>query len=120
MCDTNGNHEHGNSACTCETNAASDHTHGHEHGHGHGQEHGATSAAVGVKASYGVQGMTCSHCVASVSDELGRLHGVKNVDVELVAGGVSRVTVASDAPLGPDDVAAAIDEAGYDLVDLPR
>jgi copper chaperone len=81
----------------------------------------ASAAASGVvNASYGIAGMTCSHCVSSVTEELGRLDGVKNVDVELVAGGVSRVTVASDATLDAGRVVAAIDEAGYDLVDLPR
>jgi copper chaperone CopZ len=72
------------------------------------------------ETSYGITGMTCSHCVSSVTEELGRLDGVNRVDVELVAGGVSRVTVASVATLDSERVAAAIDEAGYDLVDLPR
>ena len=68
----------------------------------------------------GVQGMTCSHCVVSVTEQLRRLAGVQSVDVELVAGGVSRVIVASDAALDADQVAAAVDEAGYALVDLSR
>lgn len=104
----------------CGTNAT--HAHGHEqaHSHEHSHEHSASAASAAVNASYGVEGMTCSHCVASVTEELSRLDGVKGVDIDLVAGGVSRVTVASDAALSDDQVAAAIDEAGYELVDLPR
>ncbi|ANJ28523.1 heavy-metal-associated domain-containing protein [Agromyces aureus] len=69
-------------------------------------------------STYGVAGMTCSHCVGAVTGELGRLDGVSSVDVELVAGGVSRVTVQSAAALDADQVAAAVDEAGYELADL--
>ena len=62
-----------------------------------------------------VTGMTCEHCVAAVSRELGALDGVTGVQVELHAGGVTPVTVTSDTPLAPAAVAAAVDEAGYEL-----
>jgi len=62
---------------------------------------------------YTVSGMTCSHCVAAVREEIGRLAGVQQVDVDLAAG---RVTVTSTEPLPRADVAAAVDEAGYDLI----
>jgi copper chaperone len=62
--------------------------------------------------SYAVTGMTCSHCVAAVSAELSALPGVTGVDVDLVAGGVSTVTVSSDTPLTPEQVAIALDAAG--------
>jgi copper chaperone len=42
------------------------------------------------------------------------------VSVVLVPGGVSRVTVASAGALDRDAVAAAIDEAGYQLEPEPR
>jgi copper chaperone CopZ len=61
--------------------------------------------------------MTCAHCVKAVKEELGALPGVTAVEVELVADAVSTVTVASSAPLDPAAVAAAIDEAGYELAD---
>ncbi|MDQ1583297.1 MAG: copper chaperone, partial [Microbacteriaceae bacterium] len=64
---------------------------------------------------YDVLGMTCEHCVASVTTELGGLSGVESVQVELVAGGTSKVAVASTGPLDWESVAAAIDEAGYQL-----
>jgi copper chaperone CopZ len=66
---------------------------------------------------YLVSGMTCSHCVHAVTEELARLADVTGVSVDLVAGGESKVTVTSDAPLATEAVAAALDEAGdYRLV----
>ncbi|KGN40978.1 heavy-metal-associated domain-containing protein [Knoellia aerolata] len=62
--------------------------------------------------SFPVTGMTCGHCVSAVTSELKDLPGVTGVDVELVAGGCSTVTVAATAPLTEDQVAAALDEAG--------
>jgi copper chaperone len=59
-----------------------------------------------------VTGMSCEHCVNAVSGELGRLDGVSAVEVGLVPGGVSLVTVTSAAPIAEDTVAAALDEAG--------
>lgn len=67
--------------------------------------------------TYPVVGMTCGHCVASVTSEVSKLVGVTGVAVELVSGGQSAVTVTSEAPLERSDVAGAIDEAGYELVD---
>ena len=46
--------------------------------------------------TYPVTGMTCEHCVNAVTSELGSLHGVSGVTVDLEPGGISRVTVASD------------------------
>lgn len=72
--------------------------------------------------TYRVTGMTCEHCVAAVTGELTALDGVTAVDVDLVAGGTSTVTVSSAAPLDTTTVAAAVDEAGYALAgprDLP-
>ena len=66
--------------------------------------------------TYAVDGMTCGHCVQSVTTELSALPGVKNVSVELNAGQTSQVTVLSDEPLPTDTVRAAVDEAGYTLV----
>ena len=65
--------------------------------------------------TYSVSGMTCSHCVAAVTEEVSRLDGVSSVDVDLNTGGDSRVTVTSTAPLPVDDVRDAVDEAGYAL-----
>jgi len=65
-----------------------------------------------TSASYQVTGLTCEHCVHAVTGELTSLGGVSDVTVDLVPGGLSVVTVTSDAPLAPGEVAAALDEAG--------
>jgi copper chaperone CopZ len=65
---------------------------------------------------YLVEGMTCSHCVMSVTEELSAVAGVEKVDVDLKAGGQSRVTVDSSAPVSDEAVRAAVEEAGYTLV----
>ncbi|HET7358116.1 MAG TPA: heavy-metal-associated domain-containing protein [Nocardioidaceae bacterium] len=62
--------------------------------------------------TFPVTGMTCGHCVQAVKGELEALAGVSDVDVDLVAGGTSTVTVTSSAPLEDTQVAAALDEAG--------
>ena len=66
--------------------------------------------------TYGVAGMTCEHCVRAVTDELSALRGVRDVAVDLVAGGTSTVRVVSDAPLAELAVRDAVAEAGYTLV----
>lgn len=63
--------------------------------------------------TYTVSGMTCGHCVNSVSTEIGKLTGVSNVRVDLATG---VVTVESEQPLDDDAVVAAVDEAGYEVV----
>ena len=65
--------------------------------------------------TFAVVGMTCGHCVQAVTQEVTELPGVTEVTIDLVAGGTSHVTVSSDTPLDRDDVAAAVDEAGYAL-----
>ena len=62
--------------------------------------------------TFPVTGMTCGHCVGAVTAELEQIPGVTAVNIELVRGGSSSVTVASDAPLAQEQVAAALDEAG--------
>ena len=85
--------------------------------------HGAAPAPVEVGAGapdrFLVAGMTCGHCVGAVERELAALPGVSAVDITLVAGGTSSVSVTSSSPLARDDVAAAIEEAGYALVGEP-
>lgn len=61
-----------------------------------------------------VTGMTCGHCVMSVTEEVGELAGVRSVDVQLETGAV---TVLSDRELGRDEIAAAVTEAGFRLQD---
>jgi copper chaperone CopZ len=68
-----------------------------------------------VKTTVNVSGMTCGHCVASVTEELTELEGVESVDVALVAGGVSPVTVTSSRELSDKEIAGAVEEAGYSV-----
>ena len=63
-------------------------------------------------STYTVSGMTCEHCVASVTEEVQEIPGVEQVDVVLESGSV---TVTSAEPLDDDAVRAAVEEAGYQL-----
>jgi copper chaperone len=58
-----------------------------------------------------VEGMTCSHCVLSVREEVSEVPGVSAVEVDLPSG---RMTV-SGRDLDDESVSAAVTEAGYDL-----
>ena len=65
-----------------------------------------------VETQYTVSGMTCDHCVRTVTSVLGELPGVEGVKVDLASG---RVDVHSQEQLDRDGVAQALDEAGYPL-----
>jgi len=65
-----------------------------------------------MTSSYTVAGMTCSHCVASVSEEVAEVTGVDSVEVDLARG---RLTVSGDG-VRDEDVRAAVAEAGYEVV----
>ncbi len=73
-----------------------------------------TAAAPGTE--FLVTGMTCGHCVSSVTEEVGAIDGVESVEVVLKKGGASRVTVTAAGPVNADAVRAAVEEAGYQLV----
>jgi len=60
--------------------------------------------------TYDVKGMTCGHCVRSVTEEITGVAGVSAVDVNLEAG---TATVTGDA--APDAVKAAVVEAGFEV-----
>ena len=62
---------------------------------------------------YAVRGMTCGHCASAVTEEVSKIPGVTGVQVDVAAG---RVTVEADQPVPADAVAAAVDEAGYEVV----
>lgn len=63
-----------------------------------------------------VHGMTCGHCTGAVTSELQEIAGVSDVQIDLVAGGDSPVTITSEGPLDPAAVEAAVAEAGYTVV----
>ena len=64
------------------------------------------------ESTYTVSGMTCEHCVASVTEELTEIDGVTAVAVELATG---EVRVTSEQPLDLTAVRSAVEEAGYQL-----
>jgi copper chaperone len=66
-----------------------------------------------MRHTYTVSGMTCAHCVRSVSEEIGALDGVTDVAVDLPTGAVA---VTSGRPLDEVQVRAAVEDAGYVLV----
>lgn len=64
-----------------------------------------------ITKNYYVEGMTCEHCVAAVTEELENVAGAQGVEVDLASG---RVTVTGE-DFSDADVAAAVAEAGYAL-----
>ncbi len=66
-----------------------------------------------VKAS----GLTCQHCVMSLTEELMELEAVTDLTVDLVPEGHSTVTIQHQGELRRSDIAAAIAEAGYTLLE---
>jgi copper chaperone len=63
-------------------------------------------------STYTVTGMTCGHCVASVTEEVQEISGVEDVQVALDSGSL---TVTSAQPLDEETVRSAVEEAGYAL-----
>jgi len=60
---------------------------------------------------YTVQGMTCSHCVVSVREEVSEVAGVTAVAVDLDIG---RLTISGEN-VDDEAVRAAVVEAGYEV-----
>jgi copper chaperone CopZ len=80
----------------------------------------APASESAVSTSVLVDGMTCAHCVASVTEEISAIDGVEAVDIALNAGGSSRVSVHSSAPIDSASIRAAVEEAGYALAGTPE
>ena len=59
---------------------------------------------------YLVKGMTCQHCVSSVTEEVSEIAGVESVNVDLASG---RLVVTGDVTDAA--VHAAVEEAGYEV-----
>ena len=59
--------------------------------------------------NYMVEGMTCGHCEASVTEEVGEITGVTGVEATAANG---RVAVTGDG-FTDEQVVAAVEEAGY-------
>jgi copper chaperone len=64
-----------------------------------------------TQTAYTVHGMTCSHCVLSVREEVSEVAGVAAVDVDLASGRLTVTGTAVDARA----VRSAVAEAGYEV-----
>lgn len=64
--------------------------------------------------TFRVLGMSCSHCVGFVTEELEALPGVESVTVDLTTGDV---TLSTDRPIDLPDIRTAVESAGYQLAD---
>ncbi|GGJ29562.1 hypothetical protein GCM10010052_28140 [Paenarthrobacter histidinolovorans] len=80
------------------------------------KEHSMSQTIQTIQTNVNVSGMTCGHCVSSVSEELEALSGVQNVAVDLNPGGLSTVTITSSQELSPSEIGEAVAEAGYLVV----
>ena len=63
-------------------------------------------------SNWTVTGMTCGHCVSAVTEEVSGIEGVESVEVDLATGAV---VVQASVDLTREQMAAAVDEAGYVL-----
>jgi copper chaperone CopZ len=61
--------------------------------------------------TYEVPGVHCAHCEAAITQEVGGVEGVDQVEVDL---DTKKVTISGSA-LDDSRLRAAIDEAGYDV-----
>lgn len=84
-------------ACSCATGTGTETTSG---------------ASVEEVGRYTVTGMTCGHCASSVTEQIQRIDGVRDVAVDLATGAI---TVTADRPVPIEVVTMAVNEAGYQL-----
>ena len=82
-----------------------------------GADTSSAAQAGAIREQYLVDGMTCGHCVSSVTEEVSAIEGVDSVSVDLNAGGTSKIMVVSSVPVSEQAVRDAVTEAGYSLAD---
>ncbi len=59
-----------------------------------------------------VKGMSCQHCVMSVTKALNQLDGIKNVQIDLAKG---EVRFDNTKSVASDRIQKAITDAGYEV-----
>ncbi|KAA9375512.1 heavy-metal-associated domain-containing protein [Microbispora cellulosiformans] len=84
-------------ACACGTESA--------------QAEAAAETGAADGRVYRVSGMTCGHCVSSVSGEIGKVGGITGVTVDLPTGAVT----VSGSGFTDEEIRAAVEQAGYTL-----
>lgn len=62
--------------------------------------------------TYHVPDITCQHCVSSITQELSKIPGVRDIDVNLTK---KVVTVEADETVTDTQIRAGIKDAGYDI-----
>jgi copper chaperone len=62
--------------------------------------------------TFNVAGMSCEHCVAAVTEEVGQVAGVSDVAVDLASGAL----VVHGSDVDGEAVRTAVETAGYSLV----
>ena len=60
-----------------------------------------------------VKGMSCQHCVMSVTKALGQLEGIKNVQIDLAKG---EVRFENTKEIASGRIENAVTDAGYQVV----
>ena len=60
-----------------------------------------------------VKGMSCQHCVMSVTKALGQLEGINNVQIDLAKGEVQFDNTKS---IASDRIQKTITDAGYEVI----
>ncbi|NOJ60922.1 heavy metal-associated domain-containing protein [Arthrobacter sp. 260] len=68
-----------------------------------------------ISASFGVAGLTCGSCASRVTSAVGEIDDVTDVQINLVSGGTSTVTVLSNQAVPAAAVRSAVEQAGYQL-----
>lgn len=66
-----------------------------------------------------ISGMTCGHCVKSVTEELSAI-GADEIAIDLVKGGNSTARVSAATPLSDTQISDAVAEAGYQVIAINR
>jgi len=61
-----------------------------------------------------IQGMSCQHCVMSVTKALGTIPGIKNLKVDLVKG---EATFENTQNILMANIRKAVEDAGYKFVE---
>lgn len=66
-----------------------------------------------AKYTVKIDGMSCGHCVSSVTEALQALEGAKDVSVEL-ASGIAKLDTQAD----PEKIREAIEDIGFDVMSV--
>ncbi|KAK5153520.1 hypothetical protein LTS14_007691 [Recurvomyces mirabilis] len=76
-------------------------------------ESGPPKGSTAWKASYSIQGMTCSSCVGTVTETIQDISWVQSVEVSLIN---SSATILFEGAANQDEVALAMEDVGYTAI----